>query len=53
MKQLLAEVKANYLVAEHTYVMEIHTPEIAPHVRPANFFTFVALTNMIRFSAGR
>ncbi len=37
MKQLLAEVKANYLVAEHTYVMEIHTPEIAPHVRPGQF----------------
>ncbi len=37
MKQLLAEVRANYLVAEDTYVMEIYAPEIAPHIRPGQF----------------
>lgn len=37
MKQLLAEVRANYMVAEGTYVMEIHAPEIAPNVRPGQF----------------
>ncbi len=37
MKQLMAEVKANFPVAENSYVMTVWSPALAPLVRPGQF----------------